>query len=169
MIPSYRKRSRFADNVIGRTCRQFLATFLPGLVDEADYAAEFLLLYRHDEDGKPTAAASNANAETVGLHGAVCRSTALSIRPRVACVAAQAGRTVHFGVARSEGGTAPDEEDTLMLDDPEAHQNNQRLSTTRRIGIAGMRMLSALMEGIEADFFSLVRISQAGCIPSALA
>jgi hypothetical protein len=49
-------------------CRQFLASFLPSLVDEADYAAEFLLLYRHDEEGKPTAAAGTANAETVSTH-----------------------------------------------------------------------------------------------------
>ena len=65
---------------------------------------------------------------------------------------------MRFGAVSFDGASALDEEDNLGLDDRDAHQNNQRLSATRRIGAVGMRMLSALLEGIEADFFSLVLV-----------
>ncbi len=38
-------------------CRQFLAVFLPTLVDEADFATDFLLLYRQQEEVKNSAPA----------------------------------------------------------------------------------------------------------------
>ena len=69
--------AEFADHEVSRICRQFLATFLPSLVDEVDYAAEFLLLYRHDEDVKPSAAAGNSNAGTASLHRLASHHTAL--------------------------------------------------------------------------------------------
>ncbi len=37
--------------------RQFLAVFLPSLVDEADFATDFLLLYRQKEEIKNPAPA----------------------------------------------------------------------------------------------------------------
>lgn len=47
----------FGDEIYN-ACRKFLAQFLPTLVDEADFAADFLLLYRQDEEAKPSAATS---------------------------------------------------------------------------------------------------------------
>ena len=63
---------------------------------------------------------------------------------------------MRFGAVSSDGGSAADEKDAAILEDADARQNNQQVSVTRRIDAAGMRMLTALLEGIEADFFSLV-------------
>ena len=69
---------------------------------------------------------------------------------------------MRFGAASFDGGSVGDDEDYARMEDADTHRNNTRPTATRHIGAQGSRMLSALFEGIDADFFSLV----SGCVIS---
>ena len=63
---------------------------------------------------------------------------------------------MRFGAVGADAASLAGEDDAAHLEDPDAHHNNMILTASRHIGAQGSRMLSALFEGLEADFFSLV-------------
>ncbi len=63
---------------------------------------------------------------------------------------------MRFGAAGADAGSLAGEEDASHLEDPDAHNNNMIPPASFHIGAQGSRMLSALFEGLDADFFSLV-------------
>ena len=67
----------------------------------------------------------------------------------------QAGRTVRFEAVNDDGGPMR-EDDDARLEDLDASQNNTHATSARHVSVQASQMLSALFEGIEADFFNLV-------------